>query len=212
MSYVHRRRRGGDAARATRACSSCSRARPIRARRARSCCRRSTERGFVVGEDVFLAFSPERVDPGNPVYAHEEHAEGRRRHHAGCTESATALYADAASTRIVPVSSHRGGGAGEAAREHVPLGQHRARQRDGDRLRQAGRRRLGGDRRGGDEAVRLHEVHAGPGHRRPLHPARSALPRVEDADAQLQDALHRPGERDQQPRCRRSSSRRWRRR
>ncbi|HTR77616.1 MAG TPA: NAD(P)-binding domain-containing protein, partial [Gemmatimonadaceae bacterium] len=26
------------------------------------------ERGFTVGEDVFLAFSPERVDPGNPVY------------------------------------------------------------------------------------------------------------------------------------------------
>ena len=25
-------------------------------------------RGFTVGEDVFVAFSPERVDPGNPVY------------------------------------------------------------------------------------------------------------------------------------------------
>src|SRR5689334_20869946 len=25
------------------------------------------ERGFKVGEDVFVAFSPERVDPGNPV-------------------------------------------------------------------------------------------------------------------------------------------------
>ncbi|MBI4430626.1 MAG: nucleotide sugar dehydrogenase [Candidatus Omnitrophica bacterium] len=26
------------------------------------------EKGFKVGKDVFLAFSPERVDPGNPVY------------------------------------------------------------------------------------------------------------------------------------------------
>ena len=27
-----------------------------------------TNRGFVVGADLFLAFSPERVDPGNQVY------------------------------------------------------------------------------------------------------------------------------------------------
>ena len=39
-------------------------------------------RGLTVGKDVFLAFSPERVDPGNPHVQHEEHAQGRRRHHA----------------------------------------------------------------------------------------------------------------------------------
>ena len=27
------------------------------------------ERGFTVGKDIFLAFSPERVDPGNPQYS-----------------------------------------------------------------------------------------------------------------------------------------------
>ncbi|WP_461022793.1 nucleotide sugar dehydrogenase [Thalassiella azotivora] len=27
-----------------------------------------TARGFTIGEDLFLAFSPERVDPGNPTY------------------------------------------------------------------------------------------------------------------------------------------------
>ena len=29
---------------------------------------RLTARGMTVGKDFFLAFSPERVDPGNPVY------------------------------------------------------------------------------------------------------------------------------------------------
>ena len=37
--------------------------------------------GLKVGEDFFLAFSPERVDPGNPTLRHPEHAEGGRRHH-----------------------------------------------------------------------------------------------------------------------------------
>src|SRR5262249_43943701 len=27
-----------------------------------------TEKGFALGENVFVAFSPERVDPGNPTY------------------------------------------------------------------------------------------------------------------------------------------------
>ena len=76
-----------------------------------------------------------------------------------CTEVATALYAACIDT-LVPVSTHRGGRAGEAAREHVPHREHRPGERDGDRLRQARRRRLGSDRGGGDEAVRLHEIHA----------------------------------------------------
>ena len=29
-------------------------------------------RGFVVGHDIFIAFSPERVDPGNPQHRHSE--------------------------------------------------------------------------------------------------------------------------------------------
>ena len=37
----------------------------------------------------------------------------------------------------------------------------------------------------------------GPRTRRPLHPDRPALPRVEDARAELQDAVHRPGRRGQ---------------
>jgi UDP-N-acetyl-D-glucosamine dehydrogenase len=59
--------------------------------------------GLTVGEDVFLAFSPERVDPGNPIY----HTKNTPKVVGGiteaCTEAATALYAACIDT-IVPVS------------------------------------------------------------------------------------------------------------
>ena len=113
------RRRHGRAALRIRACSSSSRAPRTRAPRAKSSSRRSTPAASRSGEDVFLAFSPERVDPGNPVYHTQEHPEGRRRHHAACTELAIALYQSCIDT-VVPRLLHRGGGAGEAAREHLP--------------------------------------------------------------------------------------------
>src|SRR6185437_8406903 len=62
------------------------------------------QRGFVVGEDVFVAFSPERVDPGNPVY----HTKNTPKVVGGitpdCIELASALYSSCIDT-IVPVSS-----------------------------------------------------------------------------------------------------------
>ncbi|MEO6877579.1 MAG: nucleotide sugar dehydrogenase [Gemmatimonadaceae bacterium] len=61
-------------------------------------------RGFKVGQDVFVAFSPERVDPGNPVY----HTKNTPKVVGGitpaCTELATALYASCID-HLVPVSS-----------------------------------------------------------------------------------------------------------
>ena len=41
------------------------------------------ESGLVAGEDFALAFSPERVDPGRTDYTLAQHAEDRRRPHAG---------------------------------------------------------------------------------------------------------------------------------
>ncbi|MEY4607822.1 MAG: hypothetical protein RL625_39, partial [Gemmatimonadota bacterium] len=65
---------------------------------------RLESRGLVVGHDVFLAFSPERVDPGNPVY----HTKNTPKVVGGitpaCTEVATAFYASTIDT-VVPVSS-----------------------------------------------------------------------------------------------------------
>ena len=61
-------------------------------------------KGLVIGNDVFLAFSPERVDPGNPVY----HTKNTPKVLGGitphCTEVAAALYGTCIDT-IVPVSS-----------------------------------------------------------------------------------------------------------
>lgn len=61
------------------------------------------ECGLVAGEDVFLAFSPERVDPGNPVW----HTKNTPKVVGGltpaCTEVATALYQACIDT-VVPVS------------------------------------------------------------------------------------------------------------
>ena len=61
-------------------------------------------RGLVVGQDVFVAFSPERVDPGNAVY----HTKNTPKVVGGvtpaCVAVASALYASCIDT-IVPVSS-----------------------------------------------------------------------------------------------------------
>ena len=60
--------------------------------------------GLVVGQDVFVAFSPERVDPGNAVY----HTKNTPKVVGGitpaCVEVASALYASCIDT-IVPVTS-----------------------------------------------------------------------------------------------------------
>ena len=59
--------------------------------------------GLTVGEDVFLAFSPERVDPGNPVWNTKNTPKIVGGITPACTEVATALYATCLDT-IVPVS------------------------------------------------------------------------------------------------------------
>jgi UDP-N-acetyl-D-glucosamine dehydrogenase len=61
-------------------------------------------KGYTVGTDIFLAFSPERVDPGNPRY----HTKNTPKVVGGitdaCTELAVRLYGACIDT-IVPVSS-----------------------------------------------------------------------------------------------------------
>jgi UDP-N-acetyl-D-glucosamine dehydrogenase len=60
--------------------------------------------GLVVGEEVFLAFSPERVDPGNAKWTTKNTPKVVGGITAACTEVATALYASCLES-IVPVSS-----------------------------------------------------------------------------------------------------------
>ncbi|MEM6528076.1 MAG: nucleotide sugar dehydrogenase [Chloroflexota bacterium] len=62
------------------------------------------EMGFTIGDDIFVAFSPERIDPGNTVYQvrNTPKVVGGMTPH--CTEVTQALYR-AAVDNVVPVSS-----------------------------------------------------------------------------------------------------------
>ncbi len=64
------------------------------------------EKGFTVGEDFFLAFSPERVDPGNPTFNTINIPKVVGGVTPQCTEVARNLYGQVMET-VVPVSSVR---------------------------------------------------------------------------------------------------------
>ncbi|HVZ47911.1 MAG TPA: nucleotide sugar dehydrogenase, partial [Gemmatimonadaceae bacterium] len=61
-------------------------------------------RGLTIGTDVFLVFSPERVDPGNPNWNTKNTPKVLGGITPACTEVAAALY-EACIDRVVPVSS-----------------------------------------------------------------------------------------------------------
>ncbi|MBK7586820.1 MAG: nucleotide sugar dehydrogenase [Myxococcales bacterium] len=63
-----------------------------------------TENGFVLGENVFVAFSPERVDPGNQIYKTKNTPKVIGGETPGCLKAVTALYGQIIDT-LVPVSS-----------------------------------------------------------------------------------------------------------
>ncbi len=60
--------------------------------------------GLTVGEDFFLAFSPERVDPGNPTYGTKNTPKVVGGITPDCSRVACAMYAPAIDT-LVPVST-----------------------------------------------------------------------------------------------------------
>jgi UDP-N-acetyl-D-glucosamine dehydrogenase len=62
------------------------------------------ERGFTIGTNVFLAFSPERIDPGNTVYSTKNTPKVVGGITAACTDLAIALYESCIDT-VVRVSS-----------------------------------------------------------------------------------------------------------
>jgi UDP-N-acetyl-D-glucosamine dehydrogenase len=64
------------------------------------------ETGLKVGRDIFLAFSPERVDPGNKQYTTRNTPKVVGGVTAECTELARALY-EQAIEKVIPVSSTR---------------------------------------------------------------------------------------------------------
>jgi UDP-N-acetyl-D-glucosamine dehydrogenase len=62
------------------------------------------ERGFTIGRDVFAAFSPERIDPGNDRFAHEDVPRVIGGVTAACTARAIAALSGYA-RNVCPVSS-----------------------------------------------------------------------------------------------------------
>ena len=65
---------------------------------------RAEESGLKVGEDIFLVYSPEREDPGNPVFKTHTIPKVVGGHTAACLQAGIALY-EPAIDQIVPVSS-----------------------------------------------------------------------------------------------------------
>ena len=65
---------------------------------------RITERGFKIGHDVFLAFSPERVDPGRLDWTTKNTPKVMGGITPACLQAGQALY-ESAIQRVVPVSS-----------------------------------------------------------------------------------------------------------
>jgi UDP-N-acetyl-D-glucosamine dehydrogenase len=67
---------------------------------------RLESRGFTIGQDVFLVFSPEREDPGNPDFHTRTIPKVCGGVTPACLEAGIALYSPAID-RVVPVSSTR---------------------------------------------------------------------------------------------------------
>jgi UDP-N-acetyl-D-glucosamine dehydrogenase len=85
--------------------------------------------GRTVGEDFFLAFSPERIDPGRSDHSIRTTPEAGRRHHPSLHRACPRpLRADLRHGGAPKLTGDRR--AGEAPREHLPLGQHRPGQRN----------------------------------------------------------------------------------
>lgn len=67
---------------------------------------RLEQRGFTIGHDMFLVFSPEREDPGNPSFHTRTIPKVCGGDTAACLQAGLALYGPAID-RVVPVSSTR---------------------------------------------------------------------------------------------------------
>jgi len=130
--------------------------------------------------DFFLAFSPEREDPGNKQYglAQIPKVVGGINPPSG-PRGDFSLRSGRCSCRSRQHYSRRGNG--QATRKHLPMRQHRSGQRTETSLPAHGRGRLGSDRRRLHQALRLHAVLSGAWTRRPLHPGGPVLSFLESA-------------------------------
>jgi nucleotide sugar dehydrogenase len=111
------------------------------------------ESGLTAGLDFSLAFSPERIDPGNPAFGIRNTPKVVGGVTPSCAEAAAVFYGTICD-HVVRAASARGGD-GQAAGEHLPAREHRPGQRDGNLLPRARRGPVGRDQVRGHQAVRL---------------------------------------------------------
>ena len=153
--------------------------------------------GLKCGSDYFLAFSPEREDPGNARFPGGDDSESRRRvrrrraatWRARCTPTLSSRWCRVSSMEVAEAckileNTYRAVNIALVNELKMLYDKHR-------------HRRVGGHRRGQDQAVRLPGVLSRPGLRRTLHPDRSVLSHLAGAQARRADAVHRAGRRNQ---------------
>ncbi len=107
--------------------------------------------GFQVGENVYVVYSPEREDPGNPQYAATNIPKVVGGTTAACGVEGVALYGavfDKCSRKL-----DSSGGTHKALGKYLPLGKHRSGQRTQNRFRSDGNRYMGGHCSGFHQAV-----------------------------------------------------------
>ena len=148
------------------------------------------EGGLHGGEDFFLAFSPERIDPGNREWTTANIPKVVGGVDATSTAVAQALYEQVVST-VVPVSSTR-------VAEMVKLLENTFRAVNIGLVNELalmshelGVDVVGGDRRGKYETVRFHAVLPRTWARRALHPDRSIVPELEGTPKRVREPVHR---------------------
>jgi UDP-N-acetyl-D-glucosamine dehydrogenase len=84
------------------------------------------DNGATVGEDLYLTFLPEPIDPGNEEYGPTDIPKILGGVTDECGDRAETLYTPVFD-QVVRVDSSRGR-TGQTAREHVPGSQHRSHQ------------------------------------------------------------------------------------
>ena len=149
--------------------------------------------GRRVGEDLFVGYPPERVDPGNRRFT----LRNTPKLVAGSDAAVPRADRDALPhrrRRRGPGPDDSGRGDGQAAREHVPRREHRTRERARPHVRPPGLSAWEVIDAGVDEALRVPPALPGAGPGRGLHPGRAAVPllrmRQYGYSARLIDAAH----------------------
>jgi UDP-N-acetyl-D-glucosamine dehydrogenase len=104
--------------------------------------------GHKVGKDIYLAFSPERIDPGNRQFRLANTPKVVGGITATCGDLAAQVYGAIVARASGAGVLDRKRGDGQAFGEHFPRRQHRPRQRSGFDLRQTQAERLGSHRSG----------------------------------------------------------------